>query len=72
MKDGLIKDALVNNGTRIDPSSNVIVSKIGNPICQKSSNMVDKGLVPCLRAIEDKAIIFFGISVSIGFTCYTH
>ena len=64
MKDGLIKDALVNNGTRIDPSSNVIVSKIGNPICQKSSNMVDKGLVHCLGATKDKVIDFFGISIS--------
>ena len=46
MKGLLIKDALVNNGIRIDPSSNIIVSKIGNPICQKSSNMVEKGFIP--------------------------
>ena len=26
--------------------------------------MVDKGLVPCLGAIEDKVIDFFGISIS--------
>ena len=35
---------------------------IGNPICQKISNMVDKGLVPYLGAIE--VIDFFGISIS--------
>ena len=67
MKGLLIKDALVNSGIRIRPSSNVIVSKIGNPICQKSSNkvdMVDKGLVPCLGAIEDKVIDCFGMSIS--------
>ena len=33
MKGLIIKDALVNSGIRIGPSSNLIVSKIGNSIC---------------------------------------
>ena len=51
MKGILIKDALVSSGIRTGPSSNVIVRKIGNPICQKFSNMVHKGGFPCLGAI---------------------
>ena len=51
MKVLLISKGLINNGIRIGPSSNFIVSKIGNPIFQKSSKKVDSGLVPCLEAI---------------------
>ena len=70
MKGILIKDALVSSGIRTGPSSNVIVRKIGNPICQKLSNKVDRGLVPCLGAIEDMAV--FGNIHFHKFACNTH
>ena len=67
MKGLITKDALVNSGIRIGPSSNLIVSKIGKPICQKSPtkvDMIDGGLVTCFEVIEDVVIQCFGISIS--------
>ena len=67
IKGLLIKDSLVDRGIRIGPTFNVILSKTRNPICQESStkvNIIDKGLVSHLGAIEDVVIQCFGISIS--------
>ena len=61
----LIKDALVDSGIRIDPTYNVVVSKIENPIYQKSSikvDIVDGCLASHFGVIED--VECFGISIS--------
>ena len=70
IKGFLIKDALVDSGARISLISEVLVTKIGIPICKKSSTkvvVVDGGLVPCLGIIEDMVIYCFGISISMHF-----
>ena len=62
--------ALVDSGARISLISEVLVTKIGIPICKKSSAkvvVVDGGLVPCLGIIEDVVIECFGISISMDF-----
>ena len=67
MKGLITKDALVNSGIRIGSSSNLIVNKIGNSICQKSSNkvdMIDGGFLARFGVIEDVVIQRFGISIS--------
>ena len=67
MKGLLINNALVNSGIRIGSSSNLIVNKIGNSICQKSSNkvdMIDGGFLARFGVIEDVVIQRFGISIS--------
>ena len=63
----LIMDALVDSDIRIDPTSNVIVSKIGNPIYPESStkiDIVDGHLASCSRFMEDVVIEYFGMSIS--------
>ena len=55
----MTKDALVDSVIRIGPTSNVVVSKIGNPIYQKSStklDMVGGGLVSHFGVVEDIVI----------------
>ena len=67
VKGILIKDALIDSAIRIDYTSNVILSKIGNPIYQKSSirvDIVDRHLASCFEVIEDVVIECFGISIS--------
>ena len=59
MKCLITKDALVNSGIRIGPSSSLVVIKIGNSICQKSFtkvDMIDGGLVARFGVIEDIVI----------------
>ena len=61
---------MVNSGARISPVSEVLVTKIGIPICKKSSAKVvvdDGGLVPFLGIIEDVVIECYGISISMDF-----
>ena len=67
MKSLLINDVLVYSSIRIDPTSNVVVSKIGNSNNQKSStriDIVDWHLASCFGIIEDVFIECFDISIS--------
>ena len=67
IKNLLVKHALVDSGIRFGPASNVVVSKIGNPIYQKSStrvDIIDRHLTYCFGVIEDDVIECFGMTIS--------
>ena len=69
-KGYIVKDALVDNGARISLISEVLLSKLGIPICKSSSMKVvvaDRGLVPCMGIIEDVILGCFGICISMDF-----
>ena len=67
VKGLLVKDALVDSCIRINLTSNAVVSKIGNPIYQKSPtrvDIVDKHLASCFGVIEDVVSECFGMTIS--------